>query len=313
MKKRLFLFSALVFAIFTSANLFAQNASATVDMDFLSKAKRETYIEDNSAVSRKDYNTGKQIRDMGRRLGAEVRYQSEVNKALYPFSSGYPDYKYKASRVYPGKKAGADVIYLGRLSRLGTFKNLNRVVSGYIEKAYGVSMEQADQIAMKVCYWNTNHYEDKAYFRSNFEPRVLEVFENRTKTIGLAPSYKNWPGNARIVIPFTIVKEIVPDAIELATPKTEVEATEAISEKVKVEEKKVETVSEQKIENSPPANSESPKTSTNQIQKGTQKDVSKNSGKINPLIFIIGGVGILLVIILIIIIAARSKKKKNME
>ena len=287
--------------------LFADDASAAVDMDILSKATRETYIEDNSSVAWKDYNTGKQIRDMGRRLGAEVRYQAEVNGTLYPFSSGYPDYKYKAARVFPGKKAGADVIYLGRLSKLGTFKNLNRVVSGYIEKAYGVSMEQADQIAMKVCYWNTNHYNDKSYFKENFEVRVLEVFENRTKTIGLARSYKNWPGNARIVIPFTIVQEVAPKAVEPVAPKIEEQPKPAPV---------VEPVKEEKTVVAEPPKTETvqtPSRTTQSSQNSNEKSAAAKSGKINPLIFIIGGAALLVVILIIVIVAASKKKKQNEE
>lgn len=218
MKKRLL--AGVLLACVAAGALFAVDGAASIDTDILATAKREKYTEDFSYVAPKNYSTGKQIRDMGRRLGAEVKYQAEVNKSPYPFSSGQPDYKYKASRVFPGKKAGADVIYIGRLSKVCTFKNLNRVISGYIERAYGVSMEQADQISLKVCYWNTNHYNDRAYFVKNFEHRVVEVFENRTKSIGLARSYKNWHP-ARIVIPFVLVAEAAPQAVEPKLPEPE--------------------------------------------------------------------------------------------
>ena len=271
---------------------FADDAAAAVDMDFLSKAKRETYIEDTSDVSWKNYNTGKQIRDMGRRLGAEVRFQAEENKSPYPFSSGYPDYKYKAARVFPGNKAGADVVYIGRRARVGTFKNLNRVLSGYIEKAYGVSMEDADQIALKVCYWNTNHYNDRAYFRTRFEHRVLEVFENRTKTLGLARSYKNWPGNARVVIPFTIVKEIVPEAVEpvAAEPEPEVEALARPDYSYEyTEEAEPEPVR--------------PAVTSNTVKK----EPAKKGLFPSPLLFALLGAAVLLLAVLIIFFASRKK------
>lgn len=230
--KKAFIASFLL--VLAAGFVCAASGSASVDMDMLSKATREKYVEDFSHVAWKNFNTGKQIRDMGRRLGAEVRYQAEVNKTDYPFSSGYPDYKYKASRVYgTGKKSGADVLYVGRRARVGTFKNLNRVVSGYIERAYGISMAQADQIALKVCYWNTNHYNDSAYFKKNFDARVSDVFKNRTKRMGLARSYKEWQPT-RIVIPFVLVKEVVPEAVEPAKPKEE--------PKPVVEEKKPEPV-----------------------------------------------------------------------
>jgi len=196
----------------------AETSTAEVDTSLLDKAKAEKYIDNKSPVSWRLFNTGKQIRDMGRKVGAEVRYQAEVNKTEFPFSSGYPAYKYKAARVFPGDKAGADILYIGRLSKVDTFKNLNRVVSGYIEAAYNIPMEKADIIAQKVCYWNTNHYNDRAYFTQNFQHRVVEVFSNRTKIIGLARSYKNWPGKTRIVIPFVLIKETVPEAVEPAAP-----------------------------------------------------------------------------------------------
>lgn len=197
--------------------LFAADAEkAQIDTSLLEKAYAETYINDKAAVSWKEYSTGKQIRDMGRRLGAEIKYQEQTNHAASPFAGGSPDFKYKAVRIYPGTKAGADVIYVNKNARLSSIQNMRRIVSGYIERAYGIPMEQADVIAKKVCYWNTNHYNDKVYFRNNFQVRVREVFSNRTSIIGLARSYKNWPGKTRIVIPFVLIKETVPDAVEPA-------------------------------------------------------------------------------------------------
>ena len=292
-------------AVLGAGFLFADDASAAVDMDFLSKAKKETYIEDNSAVAWKNYNTGKQIRDMGRRLGAEVRYQAEVNKTSFPFSSGYPDYKYKASRVFPGEKAGADVIYIGKAARVGTFKNLNRVLSGYIEKAYGVSMAQADQIAMKVCYWNTNHFNDRAYFRANFEPRVIEVFENRTKTIGLARSYKNWPGNARVVIPFTIVKEIVPDAVEPAAPLPEPEPAPEPEPEPLPEPEPIQPVY---VEPEPEPVPQAPRPAVT-LPASASSGRQKSSLLSSPLILIVGGALLLLIIIIVIVVVVRSRNR----
>jgi hypothetical protein len=197
--------------------LFAADAEkAQIDTSLLDKAYAETYINDKAAVSWKEYSTGKQIRDMGRRLGAEIKYQEQTNHSESPFAGGSPDFKYKAVRIYPGKKAGADVIYVNKNAKLSTIQNVRRVVSGYIERAYDIPMEQSDVIAKKVCYWNTNHYNDKAYFRDHFQVRVREVFSNRTPVIGLARSYKNWPGKTRIVIPFVLIKETVPDAVEPA-------------------------------------------------------------------------------------------------
>ena len=79
----------------------------------------------------------------------------------------------------------------------------NRIeISGYIEAAYGLPLNEADTVAQKVCWWNTNHYDDRNYFTKHFNARILESFSDETAVIGLADSYKNWAGHARIVIPF---------------------------------------------------------------------------------------------------------------
>jgi Borrelia P83/100 protein. len=197
--------------------LFAAEAKeAQIDTSILDKAYAETYINDTSVISWKHYSTGKQIRDMGRRLGAEIKYQEQVNHADSPYAGGSPDFKYKAVRIYPGTKDGADVIYVEKHATVNTIQNMRRIVSGYIERAYDIPMVKADEIAKKVCYWNTNHYNDKEYFKANFQVRVREVFSNKTSIIGLARSYKNWPGKTRIVIPFVLIKESVPDAVQPA-------------------------------------------------------------------------------------------------
>src|SRR5574344_128638 len=216
---------AAVLLLGASCLLFAEEATTVkVDTDVLDKAYVETYINDKSPVSWKNYSSGKQIRDMGRRLGAEIKYQAEVNKTEFPYSSGSPDFKYRAARIFPGNKEGADVLYINKNARVNTIANVRRVVSGYIERAYGVTMEQADEIAEKVCYWNTNHYNERAYFTENFQHRVVEVFSNKTKIVGLARSYKNWPGKTRIVIPFKLIQETAPEAVEPQQPVKEVEA-----------------------------------------------------------------------------------------
>lgn len=285
MGERMFKKNSIICALLVAAAgfVFAEEvATAKIDTDVLNKATVETYINDKSPVSWKNFNSAEQIRNMGRRLGAEVKYQAEVNKAKYPFSSGSPDYKYKAARVYAsGDKAGADIIYVGKRSRVNTIDNLRRVVAGYIERAYDVTADQADEIAVKVCYWNTNHYEDKAYFKENFDVRVREVFTNRTKIIGLARSYKNWPGKTRIVIPFVLVKESAPAAVEPApAPVKEVEA---------------------------PASTPAP--APKQTPAETPAKEAKSGFSPLTLGILIGGIALLIALIVVLIIIA--KKKKN--
>jgi hypothetical protein len=203
---------------------FAGMLSAVeIDTKLLDEAKKVRFIEDKSPVSRLEYSTGKQIRDTGRTLGKEIRYQEQTQKKSAPYVNGAPSYKYKAMRVYSSDtKAGADVIYISKPAGVTTTKGLFRIVSGYIETAYDIPMEQADKIAVKVCWWNNNHYDENDYFAANFNPDVLAAFSNETAVTGLAASYKYWPGKTRIVIPFVFVKQEVPAAAEpVHTPQAE--------------------------------------------------------------------------------------------
>ena len=203
MKK--FIFVSLFFIFYTST------FSVEIDMALLETAKPVNYIEDSSPVAWKDFNTGKQIRDMGRRLGVEILRQD--NKVASPFASGSPSFKYSARRVYSSEyRPGADILHIGNNATVGTAKCLFRIVSGYIEKAYNIPMEKADVIAEKVCWWNNNHFDEINYFSSNFNPAVVEAFSDKTEVIGLATSYKDWAGKTRIIIPLVFVKQSAPTA-----------------------------------------------------------------------------------------------------
>ena len=202
---------------------FAGMLSAVeIDTKLLDEAKKVRFIEDKSPVSRLEYSTGRQIRNTGRTLGNEIRRQEQDQKKTSPYVNGAPSYKYKAMRVYASDtKAGADVIYISTAAEVSTTKGLFRIVSGYIEAAYGITMEQADKIAVKVCWWNNNHYDENDYFAANFNPEVLAAFSNETTVTGLAASYTYWPGKTRIIIPFLFVKQEVPVAVEPAPAAAE--------------------------------------------------------------------------------------------
>ncbi|MCK9170570.1 MAG: hypothetical protein M0P01_09165 [Treponema sp.] len=201
MSKKLTLGLLLAFA---APVLFA----VEIDTALLNTAKKVQYIEDKTSVSRRFYNTDKQIRDMGRTLGKSIQYQEQILKNPNPYEDGTPSYKYMALRIYSSNdKAGADIIYIGKSANVTTSGCLFRIISGYIEKAYDIPMKQADIIAEKVCWWNNNHYEDKNYFVTNFNSKVLDAFSDRTSVIGLAASWKYWPGRTRIIIPFVLFQK----------------------------------------------------------------------------------------------------------
>ena len=196
--------SVIVSVLISAGSLFA----VQIDTALLDTATRPDYIEDTSPVPKNEFNTAKQIRDMGRRLGGSIKRQDAQHKNDELYASGAPSKKYRAHRVPSSDSLpGADIIYIAPNAKVGTIKALTFIVSGYIEAAYGLPLNKADTVAQKVCWWNTNHYDDRNYFTKHFNARILESFSDETAVIGLADSYKNWAGHARIVIPFEKMKD----------------------------------------------------------------------------------------------------------
>ncbi|EPF26590.1 hypothetical protein HMPREF1221_00774 [Treponema socranskii subsp. paredis ATCC 35535] len=196
--------SVIVSVLISAGSLFA----VQIDTALLDTATRPDYIEDTSPVPKNEFNTAKQIRDMGRRLGGSIKRQDAQHKNDELYASGAPSKKYRAHRVPSSDSLpGADIIYIAPNAKVGTIKALAFIVSGYIEAAYGLPLNEADTVAQKVCWWNTNHYDDRNYFTKHFNARILESFSDETAVIGLADSYKNWAGHARIVIPFEKMKD----------------------------------------------------------------------------------------------------------
>ncbi|MCR5290136.1 MAG: hypothetical protein K6E51_09115 [Treponema sp.] len=148
-------------------------------------------------VSRTDL----QFREIGRYMGNEMKNQSLSKNLIYPFVSVPQDSSYKVARVYPQNKEGADVIYIDTIDSENTLLCITYVISGYIETAFSLDADQADVLAFQICQWNSKHYNEISYFKSQFEERVIQLFSNRTSCIGLKLTEQGWTNKTRIIIP----------------------------------------------------------------------------------------------------------------
>ena len=193
----------LIFAL-GLAVIFSFGAAATeitdFDKDFVENSSSTTYEEWTGGYAPSEINTAVQIMDIGRRLGNGIRYQEKVQNDPNPYNKGNPAYKYSSARIYSGAKRGADVLLIGHTATVDTFKCLKLIIRGYLESAFNYSPEQAKLLAEKICYWNTNNYENHSYFDRTFENEVKTVFEGRFEHIGLSSSNKDWKGSI-IIIP----------------------------------------------------------------------------------------------------------------
>lgn len=202
----------LLFAIgFVSFVTFFANAQEkiNIDTDFVADSSRTSYEEWTGGYSPEEINTASEIMDIGRRLGRGIKYQESVQNDPNPFNKGNPAYKYSAARIYGTEKRGADVILIGHTATVDTVKCLKLIIRGYLESAFAYNTEDSKRLAEKICYWNTNNFDNRTYFDSNFESAVSDVFSGRFEHIGLSSSYKEWKGTI-LVIPH--VSDFMPSA-----------------------------------------------------------------------------------------------------
>ena len=222
----------LLFAIgLVSLVTFFANAQEKIDIDtdFVADSNRTSYEEWTGGYSPEEINTASEIMDIGRRLGRGIKYQESVQNDPNPFNKGNPAYKYSAARVYGSEKRGADVILIGHTATVDTVKCLKLIIRGYLESAFAYNTEDSKRLAEKICYWNTNNFDNKSYFDSNFESAVSSVFEGRFEHVGLSSSYKEWKGTI-LVIPhisdYVPSVSVTPDVSEEMTEQTEFDYTD---------------------------------------------------------------------------------------
>jgi hypothetical protein len=215
-----FVFMELLCLIAFGIVFIGASKEADLDSDVFKFDDTPTYEEWKGTYSPEEINTRIQIYDIGRRLGRGISYQERVEDDPFPFVKGNPAYKYSAARIYGSEKRGADVIYIGKTASVDTIKCLRMIVSGYLQQAFSMDEENADKIALTAIYWNTSVYGKKDFFNEVFDERVLSVFDDRTKDIGLSSNFRDWPGKTKIVIPHQFANPIA------ASSTTESEAAE---------------------------------------------------------------------------------------
>lgn len=188
---------ALLLTALLATYVFAQEM-VSVSNDVLETKETAPYVEHSG-----DYETGtmissrSEIRDIGRDLGIVL---TQKDTGAGTVIAGNPANKYRFARIYGTDKPGADVLYLSPEIGVDTIKCLRMIVSGYVQEAFSLPQTESDAVAEAICAWNTNHYNDTQYFSSRYNEAVIEIFSDRTESMGLSPDYTQWP-NSRIVIP----------------------------------------------------------------------------------------------------------------
>ena len=95
----------------------------------------------------------------------------------------------------------ADILILGERAAVDHIDNLRRILSAYLQSAYGYTEADGNTLAVFVTVYNAVHRGDAAYFAERYKEVVTR--ELTAGRIGLALSYTDWPGKTQIVIPLS--------------------------------------------------------------------------------------------------------------
>lgn len=96
-------------------------------------------------------------------------------------------------------KLDADILFIGRDATVDHIKNLRRIISGYLQAAYGYSEKDADTLAVFVTVYNAVYRGKYDIYQKKYKTVVTDNLSS--SNCGLSVNYKDWPGKSEIVIP----------------------------------------------------------------------------------------------------------------
>lgn len=156
------------------------------------------------------------------------------------------------NRIEPTKdKLGGDVFSFDETTDIGHINTIQRILAGYIQTSYQYKEEDALFLAKFVIYYNAINRRKIDYINKKYNPEINNVINS--KDVGIANSYKDWPGHTQLILPIegNILKKFNKDLTldELsdrvnqnldskATQNEKKKLTEIITEK-SIEEKKL--------------------------------------------------------------------------
>ncbi|HNF14401.1 MAG TPA: P83/100 family protein, partial [Leptospiraceae bacterium] len=77
--------------------------------------------------------------------------------------------------------------------------SLQRIVAGFVQKAYNYHEDDSYLIASYILYYNAYHREDMEYIQGKYVPEISASVSG--SKLGLSRNYEYWPGRTQIIIP----------------------------------------------------------------------------------------------------------------
>lgn len=130
-------------------------------------------------------------------IGADLGRQMAASGAVEADYGG----KYHVVRVHDpaSDKLSADILVLGAGAGVDHIRNLNWIVSSYLQQVFGYAAADADLLADFITRYNAYYRGKMDYVASAFIPAVSEHVS--ADKVGLALSYADWPGKTQMLIP----------------------------------------------------------------------------------------------------------------
>jgi len=186
--KRLFSIILIVFGSF----LWAQELR--VDTEEIQITPREPIEFENYEGVPEKIETRDQIRGIGRLLaGKSGRYSIGRYTIIHAIDS----------QIATG--FDADIFILEPTASVDHIRNLRWILSSYLEEEFGYGRADGDLLAEFITIYNAVYRKNIAYFTEKYKPVVLSYLE--PEKVGLARSYREWPGRTQILIPLSAPRE----------------------------------------------------------------------------------------------------------
>lgn len=130
-------------------------------------------------------------------IGADLGRQMSASGAAEADYGG----KYHILRLHDATSAllSADLLILGPNATVDHIRNLNWILSTYLQQAFGYSVADADLLANFVTRYNAFYRGQLDYLKSHYIPAVGANVT--AENAGLSTNYAEWPGKTRIFIP----------------------------------------------------------------------------------------------------------------
>ena len=130
-------------------------------------------------------------------IGADLGRQMKAGGATSADYAG----KYHVLRIHDAAsdKLSADVLVLEAGAGVDHIRNLNWIVSAYLQQVFAYSVTDADLLADFITRYNAFYRGKMDYVAATFIPAVAANVT--ADKVGLALSYADWPGKTQMLIP----------------------------------------------------------------------------------------------------------------